>query len=140
MNTIGELERKAGIGTSVEARAAFWLQFHHLQGQACLEAGVAELKRMIAERDGAIRPVGRSKRQPLPDLDPEQVAALQRYAARHGRRWKSILNNVWMGGAPHDEGGTLRRLRNTHGPSWLHRYRLPKAKPRAEDNNGRDAG
>src|SRR4051812_3446071 len=31
-----------------------------------------------------------------------------------------------MGEAPYDDGGTLRRLRNTHGPTWLDRYRLPK--------------
>lgn len=133
MGTIGELEQKAGIGSSLEARTAFWLQFHHLDGHACLDAGVAELKRMIAERDGMARSSGKTRREPLPDLDAEQVAALQAYAARHGRRWKSILNNVWMGGAPYDDGGILRRLRNTHGPSWLQRYRLPKAKPLAED-------
>jgi hypothetical protein len=131
MGTIGELEQKAGIGSSPEARAAFWLQFH-LEGQACLDAGVAELKRMIAVRSGIARSSGMTRRQPLPDLDDEQVAALQAYAARHGRRWKSILNNVWMGGAPYDDGGILRRLRNTHGPSWLQRYRLPKAKPPGE--------
>lgn len=133
MGTIGELEQKAGIGSSAEARTAFWLQFHHLQGQACLNAGVAELRRMIAGRDGTARPSGKIKRQPRPDLDAEQIAALQAYGARHGRRWKSILNNVWMGGAPYDDGGILRRLRNTHRPSWLQRYRLPKGKPPAED-------
>lgn len=140
MATIGELEQKAGIGTSPEARTEFWLRFHHLQGQACLDAGVAELKRLIAERDCVDRCKRQRNRQRLPELDAEQVAALQAYAARHGRRWKSILNNVWMGGAPYDDGGILRLLRNTHGPSWLHRYRLPRAKPRAEDNDGRDAG
>lgn len=53
--------------------------------------------------------------------------ALRKYAVKHGRRWKSVLNHVWMGGAPYDDGGVLRGLRNTHGPSWLHAYRLPKA-------------
>lgn len=62
----------------------------------------------------------------------EQEATLQAYAARHGRRWKSILNNVWMGGAPYDDGGTLRGPRNSHGPSWLQSYRLPKPKPSVE--------
>ena len=64
--------------------------------------------------------------EPLPPLTEEEVNALQDYAARHGRSWKRILNNVWMGEAPHDDGGILRRLRNTHGPAWLDRYRLPK--------------
>lgn len=136
MGTIGELEQRAGIGSSSEARTVFWRQFHHLQGQACLDAGVEELKRMIAERDGKTPASGKIGKRPLPDLDAEQVAALRDYAIRHGRRWKSILNNVWMGGAPYDDGGILRRLRNTHGPSWLHRYRLPRDKPPADDIGG----
>ncbi|MDI6834376.1 MAG: hypothetical protein QMD99_01520 [Rhizobiaceae bacterium] len=64
--------------------------------------------------------------EPLPPLTEEEVNALQDYAARHGRSWKRILNYVWMGEAPYDDGGILRRLRNTHGPTWLDRYRLPK--------------
>ena len=62
-------------------------------------------------------------------MTAEQEAALQAYAVRHGLRWKSILNNAWMGGAPHDDGGILRGLRNTHGPTWLQSYRLAKPKP-----------
>ena len=52
MGTIGDLERKAGIGPSPEERTAFWQQFHHLDGRACLDAGVAELRRMIAAKRG----------------------------------------------------------------------------------------
>ncbi len=52
MATTGDLERKAGIGPSDAERIAFWLRFHHLEGKACLDAGVAELKRMIADRNG----------------------------------------------------------------------------------------
>jgi len=59
-------------------------------------------------------------------LTPELEAALQAYAARHGRRWKSILNNAWMGGPPYDDGGLLCGLRNSHGPTWLQSYWLPK--------------
>jgi len=140
MVTIGELEQKAGIGSSTEARIAFWLQFHHLDGKVCLDAGVAELNRLIAERNAMALSSGKRRREALPELDGEQVAALQAYAARHGRRWKSILNNVWMGGAPYDDGGILRRLRNTHGPSWLQRYRLPKPLPPVDDNDGREIG
>lgn len=129
MATIGDLERQAGIGTSQAERTEFWQRFHHLEGKACLDAGVAELKRMIAARNGeASLVLGTSKREWLPPLDLEQEAALHAYAAKHGRRWKSILNNVWMGGAPYDDGGILRRLRNSHGPTWLQSYRLPKAK------------
>lgn len=51
MSTIGDLERRAGIGASPAERTAFWLQFHHLEGEACLNAGVAELRRLIALRE-----------------------------------------------------------------------------------------
>ncbi|QWW77517.1 MULTISPECIES: SANT/Myb-like DNA-binding domain-containing protein [Hyphomicrobiales] len=134
MSMIGELERRAGIGSSSQERTAFWIRFHHLEGAECLKAGVAELNRLIAEK--AATPVvaskiatTRPKRERLPPLTEEEEQALQAYAAKHGRRWKSVLNHVWMGGAPYDDGGALRRLRNSHGPSWLHAYRLPKPRP-----------
>ncbi|MCZ7497451.1 MULTISPECIES: hypothetical protein [Hyphomicrobiales] len=130
MATIGDLERAARIGPTSQERAAFWRQFHHLKGKACLDAGVAELKRLIAAKVARAEGVPETrrrlpKRDRLPPLTPEQQTALQAYAARHGRRWKSVLNNVWMGGAPHDDGGILRGLRNSHGPTWLQSYRLP---------------
>lgn len=62
----------------------------------------------------------------LPPLTEQEQAALQDYAARHGRSWKRILNNVWMGEAPDDAGQVLRSLRNTRGPTWLDQCRLPK--------------
>ena len=127
MATIGELEQQAGIGSSAAERTAFWLRFHHLEGKACLDAGVAEPKRMIAARDGTALRAVRHRRQRWPALNDDQEAALRAYAVRHGRRWKSILKNVWMGGPPHDDGGILRGLRNTHGPNWLQSYRSPKA-------------
>lgn len=55
MGTIGDLERRAGIGQSSAERTAFWQQFHHLAGQACLDAGVAELRRMIAAKEGWLK-------------------------------------------------------------------------------------
>lgn len=127
MVTIGELEQEAGIGSSDAERTAFWLRFHHLNGKACLDAGVAELKRMIAERERAALRAVETRRERWPPLNHDQEAALQAYAAKHGRRWKSILSDVWMSRPPHDDGGLLRGLRNTHGPSWLQSYRLPKA-------------
>ncbi|MGN7958884.1 hypothetical protein [Agrobacterium radiobacter] len=51
MSTIGELERRAGIGPTSQERIAFWIQFHHLEGAECLKAGVAELNRLIAEKE-----------------------------------------------------------------------------------------
>lgn len=135
MSTIGDLERTAGIGASPAERTAFWLQFHHLEGEACLNAGVAKLRRLIALREAPADPRPKTRtvrrtRETLPPLTPEQEAALQVYAARHGRRWKSTLNNAWMGGPPHDDGDLLRGLRNSHGPTWLQFYRLPKPERR----------
>ena len=127
MATIGELEQQAGIGSSEAERTEFWRRFHHLDGKACLDAGVAELKRMIAERGGTIFRAARHRRQRWPALNDDQEAAVRDYSVRHGRRWKSILGDVWMGGPPYDDGGILRGLRNTHGPTWLQSYRLPKA-------------
>nr|WP_318031048.1 hypothetical protein [Rhizobium ruizarguesonis] len=135
MATIGDLERNAGIGSSNAERTAFWLRFHHLEGKACLDAGVAELKRMIAERNGTELRAAKHRRQQWPAPSDDQEAALQAYAARHGRRWKSILSDVWMGGGPpYDDGGILRGLRNTHGPTWLQSYRLPKAVFRSQSD------
>lgn len=131
MSTIGDLEKRAGIGSSDVERTAFWQRFHHIEGKACLDAGVAELRRMISEREGTAPHPEKRTRERLPVLSTDQEAALLAYAARHGRRWKSILNNVWMGGPPHDDGGILRGIRNTHGPTWLQPYRLPKADTRS---------
>lgn len=136
MSTIGDLEKRAGIGPSREERAAFWLRFRHLDGIECLKSGVAELERLIAIRQAANPGAARTAEKPArrttwPPLTDEQQQALQAYAEKHGRRWRSILNNAWMGEAPHDDGPVLRHLRNTRGPSWLVTYRLPKALPAA---------
>lgn len=59
----------------------------------------------------------------LADLTAEQEAALAAFAERNGRRWKSALSDAWMKAAAPP---ILHHLRNTHGPSWLASYRLPK--------------
>ena len=60
-----------------------------------------------------------SRRTPTPD----QMTALQAYAAEHGHTWKSQLNDDWMNGRA---SGPLQQVRNQFGPSWLIRFRLPK--------------
>lgn len=61
-------------------------------------------------------------------LFPEEARALEVYAAKHGRTWKSKLRAAWMsGGNEEGTGGILRSLRNTHGPSWLFYYQPAKA-------------
>lgn len=45
--TIGNLERLAGIDQSPNGRYAFWTTYSQLPGGQSLDAGVAELKRLI---------------------------------------------------------------------------------------------
>ncbi|WP_247750814.1 MULTISPECIES: hypothetical protein [unclassified Rhizobium] len=90
MTTIGDLEKRAGIGASREDRTAFWLRFRHLDGISCLKAGVAELERLIAIRE-AENPSARTAEKPvrrttLPPLTDEQQRALQAYICWRGCR------------------------------------------------------
>lgn len=50
--TIGDLERRAGIEQTPEARARFWKPFAHLEARAMLDAGREELQRIIEEKAG----------------------------------------------------------------------------------------
>ena len=59
-------------------------------------------------------------------LTSAQFSALQCYARRHGRYWKSRLHDDWATGrdAQEEGGAFLRQIRNTLGPAWLSGYRL----------------
>lgn len=65
-------------------------------------------------------------------LDADTQRELRLYAAAEGKRWKSRLQETswWKGIPARDKHGEeyphLYGLRNTHGPSWLADYRLPK--------------
>jgi hypothetical protein len=61
-------------------------------------------------------------------LTAEQLAALKAWATLHGRNWKTPLRDAWMNGIYDDFEGSnyLQQIRNTFGPSWLIRFRLPK--------------
>lgn len=61
-------------------------------------------------------------------ITQEQQEALQRFSDQHGRHWKSQLVALWAKGKDdsHQDGALLRQLRNTLGPTGLHRLRLPK--------------
>lgn len=48
--SIGELERRAGIGLSHAERLAYWRQFAHLKDKA-FSAAVADLKSRIAKKE-----------------------------------------------------------------------------------------
>jgi hypothetical protein len=60
-----------------------------------------------------------------PELTPEQIAALNRFAAEYGRTWKSKLREMWMNGrdALREDGGYLRQVRNQQPPSFLDNYK-----------------
>ncbi len=61
-------------------------------------------------------------------LPPAEHQAIVHFAARHGRRWKSELREAWMTGIycdPAVDSATLQRIRNTYGPSWLIKCRVP---------------
>lgn len=69
------------------------------------------------------------------ELQPEELKALQDFAADYGREWKQYLMAAWgsysykglpMGGR---DTGTLRYIRNTFGHDWLIKFKLPKVTP-----------
>lgn len=67
------------------------------------------------------------------DLKPDELTALQAFAAEHGRRWKSVLTDVywynariWRAGPNDCYGYILHGIRNEFGPSWLDSFKLPK--------------
>ncbi len=110
--TIGDLETRAGIGPDQSDRFAFWIVFK--DEAKVIDSGVLALRRLIALR----------QRAHAESLTDEQCRALVVYAAQHGRTWKARLRDEWMRAAAAPE---LHRLRNTHGPSWLARFRMPEA-------------
>lgn len=66
------------------------------------------------------------------ELHPDELAALQSFAAEYGREWKQYLLAAWlsyaykgrhMGGR---DTGILRTIRNEFGNEWLFKFRLPK--------------
>lgn len=58
--------------------------------------------------------------------EPEQMAAIVRFAQRHGRSWKSALRDAWASGKDDSmpDGPLLRQVRNQLGPNWLQTFVL----------------
>lgn len=56
----------------------------------------------------------------------EQLNALKRWKKENGRTWKNELNHAWMTGNYNRFEGSnlLQQIRNSGGPSWLHRFKL----------------
>ena len=67
----------------------------------------------------------------LRELTPEEVEALTLFAALHGRVWKQKLRDWWMKGpvVTNEQERLVYSLRNSHGPTWLGNYKLPKGTP-----------
>ena len=70
---------------------------------------------------------------PTPSPTDAQIAAIVRFAAANGRAWRAALADAWLDGyarcAISQEGdkALLQQVRNGFGPSWLARFKLPKA-------------
>lgn len=71
-------------------------------------------------------------------LTSEQLKAVQTYAANNGRQWKRLLNHAWMTGdyQVEDDSASLQQIRNSFGPSWLVRFRLPQEPDGLEQMRG----
>lgn len=61
----------------------------------------------------------------LRELTPEELQAVVSFAAYAGRTWKQQLRDAWMSASM---PGYLHALRNSHGPAWLKRFKLPEVK------------
>lgn len=62
-----------------------------------------------------------------PLTEPEK-RALKKYIRANGRSWKSELNLWWQnpGTITDEDMRLLYCLRNTHGPTWLVKFKFPK--------------
>jgi hypothetical protein len=60
-----------------------------------------------------------------PALTPEQKQALDTFAAKNGRTWRSKLRALWFSGrdAALPDGAYLRQVRNQQPPAFLAAYR-----------------
>ena len=114
--TLGELERRAGVGPSIEDRAAFWRPFHDLPATEVIDAGTTALRQ--ATRPAEL-PYART-------LTASQRIALARFAVLRGPGWKEALRADRMEARAEL---ALHRLRNTHGPEWLAGLAMPEGGP-----------
>lgn len=68
----------------------------------------------------------------LRELTEVEMIELLTFADVEGKNWKQVLQKEsWWRGIPvRDRHGceypSLYGLRNTHGPTWLDKFRLPK--------------
>jgi hypothetical protein len=61
-----------------------------------------------------------------PLTSEQEKAILQLVNYEGSRMWKTALRNIWKRALPSNKlETTLYGLRNSHGPQWLSRYRVP---------------
>ena len=125
-DTMEEIARR--LGPSFEVTDVTMPGTTSLNG---LPARVVEVKRLVIV-PSASSETRAQERAPAATTGPgpvpqDVVAALQRFAARNGRRWKSALLTLWETGRDDREsdGPLLRQMRTNFGPSFLMKMRLP---------------
>lgn len=68
-----------------------------------------------------------SNAERLRDLTPNELEALQEFAAAHGRGWKELLLcKYWYNARVWNGRNELHNIRNEFGPRWLANFKLPK--------------
>lgn len=75
----------------------------------------------------AVPPLRSNRRiQERPEPTSEQLEALRRFAAKHGRNWRTKLSQAWASGKDErlPDAALLRQVRNQLGPKWLKRFKL----------------
>ena len=60
-------------------------------------------------------------------MSNEQLTAMREWARINGRCWKAALRRAWETGDYAGFSGyqLLQQVRNSHGPSWLMKFRMP---------------
>jgi hypothetical protein len=93
-----------------------------------------EVTRAHAARVTATRVPKAKRTQQYRDLLPDELEALQIFAAEFGKKWKETLSftywynaRIYRARRDGKEYTVLHRMRNEFGPEWLAQFTLPQA-------------
>lgn len=124
-NVVGRLVQVAAVEGVGKVRVGRDVEWNEYRVQAWDARGRLAAEYHTDDKADALD----SAERMLADLvgpNPEQLAAVAAFAARHGRTWRADLAGAWLNGSdarePH--GHLLRQVRNQHGPAWLERVNL----------------